>query len=209
MQCCVVPPVGQGRANTISTLTYLRIIGNRYFFILRVRSYYRPLLADSTLDHNDDSTDAETTTTNAANIRRHQQRVTALGRTILALNHLILFTFIAGLTVICLRAIVDGVWSGTLLVLYNVMTLVAFSANLFLMLVEVGKGGQWSWANYGFWWLSLAGESFIGWYHLESLPEGKKEKKDKEKKSSKNIPMILFLFFCFYVYTARLSENVD
>ncbi|KAG0250076.1 ATP-binding cassette sub- B member 6, mitochondrial [Mortierella polycephala] len=26
-------------------------------------------------------------------------------------------------------------------------------------------GGQWSWANYGFWWLAVAGESFIGWYH--------------------------------------------
>ncbi|KAF9099308.1 Homocysteine S-methyltransferase 1 [Mortierella sp. AD031] len=154
----------------LSLLSFTILAGvYRYFFVLRVRSYYRPLLSDSSLDHNDDSTETETTAATAT--RRNHQKVTTLGRTILGLNHLILLTFIAGLAVICLRAIVDEVWSGTLLVLYNVMSLIAFSANLLLMLVEVGKGGQWSWANYSFWWLALAGESFIGWYHLESFPE--------------------------------------
>lgn len=145
------------------TISWLKF---RYFFVLRVRAYYRPLLSDSNIE-TDDTTDAET-----INARRHHQRVTHLGRTIYILNHVVLLTYIAGLTVICLRSIIDGVWSGTLLVLYNVMSLVAFTANLILMLVEVGRGGQWSWANYGFWLLALAGESFIGWFHLESFPEG-------------------------------------
>ncbi|KAF9923352.1 Homocysteine S-methyltransferase 1 [Linnemannia zychae] len=150
----------------LGLLTFTIITGlYRYFFVLRVRSYYRPLLSDSNIE-SDDITDAEN-----AHSRRHNQKATALGQTIYLLNYVILLTYIAGLTVICLRSIIDGVWSGTLLVLYNVMSLIAFTANLFLMLVEVGKGGQWSWANYGFWLLALAGESFIGWYHLESFPE--------------------------------------
>ncbi|KAF9911903.1 Homocysteine S-methyltransferase 1 [Linnemannia zychae] len=138
----------------------------RYFFVLRVRSYYRPLLSDSNID---DATDDETSHNRRSH--HHNQRATTLGKTIMALNYVVLLTYLAALSVICLRSIIDGVWSGTLLVLYNVMSLIAFTANLFLMLVEVGKGGQWSWANYAFWLLALAGESFIGWYHLESFPE--------------------------------------
>ncbi|KAI8606075.1 hypothetical protein EDD21DRAFT_394120 [Dissophora ornata] len=89
------------------------------------------------------------------------------------------FSFLASLGVICIRAVVDHVWSGTLLVLYNVMSFVSVTANLLLMYVEVEKGGQWSWANYGFWWLALAGESFIGWNHLESIPDGTSPSSDK------------------------------
>lgn len=153
----------------LSLLSFTVITGlYRYFFVLRVRSYYRPLLSDSNVE-TDDTTEGETL--NGRRQHHHSQRVTTLGRTIYILNHVVLLTYIAGLTVICLRSIIDGVWSGTLLVLYNLMSLVAFTANLFLMLVEIGKGGQWSWANYGFWLLALAGESFIGWYHLESFPE--------------------------------------
>ena len=100
-----------------------------------------------------------------------RHKATTLGKTILACNYLVAFSFIASLAVICLRSILDHVWSGTLLVLYNVISFIAVSANLILMAVEIGKGGQWSWANYGFWWLALAGESFIGWYHLESIPD--------------------------------------
>ncbi|KAG0281424.1 Homocysteine S-methyltransferase 1 [Linnemannia exigua] len=157
----------------LSLLSFTIITGlYRYFFVLRVRSYYRPLLSDSNID---DATDDET----SLNRRNHHhsqnhnstQRTTTLGKTIMLLNYVVLLTFIAALSVVCLRSIIDGVWSGTLLVLYNVMSLIAFTANLFLMLVELGKGGQWSWANYAFWLLALAGESFIGWYHLESFPE--------------------------------------
>lgn len=86
----------------------------------------------------------------------------------MGINKLIALTFIADLVVIILRSMIDHIWSGTLVVVYNVASFVAFSANLGLMFIEVGKGGQWSWANYTFWWLALAGESFIGWYHLNN-----------------------------------------
>ncbi|KAG0323218.1 Homocysteine S-methyltransferase 1 [Dissophora globulifera] len=130
----------------------------RYFFVLRVRSYYRPLLSEIT--HEDGPEQSRAT------------RATKLGLAIVWLNHIVGFSFVASLGVICLRAIVDHVWSGTLLVLYNVMSFVSITANLVLMHIEIDKGGQWSWANYGFWWLALAGESFIGWNHLESIPDG-------------------------------------
>lgn len=160
--------------------------------MLRVRSYYRPLLSDSNVE-TDDTTEAETLS--GRRQHHHNQRVTTLGRAIYILNHVVLLTYIAGLTVICLRSIIDGVWSGTLLVLYNIMSLVAFTANLFLMLVEVGKGGQWSWANYGFWLLALAGESFIGWYHLESFPEGRKRCARTLSKRSPNYLAVQFFMF--------------
>ncbi|KAK3820929.1 MAG: hypothetical protein JOS17DRAFT_339585 [Linnemannia elongata] len=69
----------------------------RYFFVLRVRSYYRPLLSDSNVE-TDDTTEAETL--NGRRQQHHNQRVTTLGRTIYILNHVILLTYIAGLTVI-------------------------------------------------------------------------------------------------------------
>lgn len=128
-----------------------------YFFVLRVRSYYRPLLSEVTRED--------------ASERIRTPRTSKLGQAIVALNHIVIFSFIASLGVICLRALIDRVWSGTLLVLYNVMSFVAVTANMLLMHVEVHKGGgHWSWANYSFWWLILAGESFIGWFHLEGIP---------------------------------------
>lgn len=132
------------------TLTFLVI---RYFFVLRVRSYYAPLIANQEDGHEHSS---------------RRSKLSTLGKTIVGINKLIAFTFIADLVVIILRSMIDHVWSGTLVVVYNVTSFVAFSANLGLMFVEVDKGGQWSWANYSFWWLALAGESFIGWYHLNN-----------------------------------------
>jgi hypothetical protein len=97
------------------------------------------------------------------------------GQAIITLVYTIALSFIASLTVICLRALVDRIWSGTLLVMYNLLSFVAVAANTLLMHLEVRKGdGHWSWANYGFWWLLLAGDSFIGWFRLEGIrPEGK------------------------------------
>ncbi|KAF9178169.1 Homocysteine S-methyltransferase 1 [Haplosporangium sp. Z 11] len=69
------------------------------------------------------------------------------------------------MAVVCLRAIVDHVWSGTFMVLYDVFSFVAWTGNMVLMMLEIKMGGHWSWANYGFWWLAVAGESLIGWYH--------------------------------------------
>lgn len=125
----------------------------RYFFVLRVRSYYAPLIANQEdgLEHSS-----------------RRSKLSTLGKTIVGINKLVAFTFIADLVVIILRSMIDHVWSGTLVVVYNVTSFIAFSANLGLMFVEVDKGGQWSWANYAFWWLALAGESFIGWYHLNN-----------------------------------------
>jgi len=98
-----------------------------------------------------------------------------LGRAVVALIHIVALSFVASLAVICLRALIDRIWSGTLLVMYNLISFVAVAANMLVMHLEVHKGGgHWSWANYGFWWLLLAGETFIGWFHLEGIPtEGK------------------------------------
>ncbi|KAF9347377.1 Homocysteine S-methyltransferase 1 [Mortierella sp. NVP85] len=94
-----------------------------------------------------------------------------LGRAVVALIHIVALSFVASLAVICLRALIDRIWSGTLLVMYNLISFVAVAANMLLMHLEVHKGGgHWSWANYGFWWLLLAGETFIGWFHLEGIP---------------------------------------
>ncbi|KAG0357078.1 ATP-binding cassette sub- B member 6, mitochondrial [Gamsiella multidivaricata] len=136
-----------------------------YFFVLRVRSYYRPLLSE--VNQEDGSE------------RARGPKATKLSQAIVLLNYVVAFSFVASLAVICLRAIVDHVWSGLLLVLYNLMFFVAVVANLLLMYVEVAKGGQWSWANYGFWWLALAGDSFIGWFHLETLPNDTTSGSDK------------------------------
>ncbi|KAG0009219.1 Homocysteine S-methyltransferase 1, partial [Podila clonocystis] len=124
----------------------------RYFFVLRVRSYYAPLIAqEGSQEHSP-----------------RRSKLSTLGRAIVGINKLIALTFVADLGVIILRSMIDHVWSGTLVVIYNVTSFVAFSANLGFMFVEVDNGGQWSWANYTFWWLALAGESFIGWYHLNN-----------------------------------------
>ncbi|KAF9421223.1 Homocysteine S-methyltransferase 1, partial [Entomortierella beljakovae] len=128
----------------------------RYVFVLRVRSYYQPLLSEVPQEDG---------------MERNRARPTKLSQTIVGLNHVVGLTFLLSLGVIMLRSIVEHEWSGTLLVLYNVMSLVAVCANLLLMYIEVEKGGQWSWANYGFWWLALAGDSFIGFFHLESFPD--------------------------------------
>lgn len=123
--------------------------------MLRANAHYQPLLSS------DPEEDEHPTT--------RRPKSTRLGQTIFALNHLILLSFAATLAAVCLRAIIDKVWSGTFMVLYNVISIVAFSSNLALMLMEVHKGGQWSWVNYSFWWLALAGESFLAWYHLERV----------------------------------------
>ncbi|KAF9114100.1 ATP-binding cassette sub- B member 6, mitochondrial [Mortierella sp. AM989] len=143
-------------AKVKSNERYPDIFAWHYFFILRVRAYWQPLLSEVTQEDGPESTRA---------------KPTRLSQAIVGLNHIVGLSFVASLGVICLRAIVEQVWSGTLLVLYNVISFVAVTANLALMHVEVDKGGQWSWANYGFWWLALAGESFIGFFHLESFPE--------------------------------------
>ncbi|KAF9985664.1 Homocysteine S-methyltransferase 1 [Modicella reniformis] len=128
----------------------------RYFFVLRVRSYYSPLPSQVTGEDGSEHT--------------RVIKTSRLGMTIAALNHIVVFSFVASLAVICLRVMIDRIWSGTLLVMYNLISFVAVSANMLLMHVEVHNGGQWSWANYGFWWLVLAGESYIGWFHLEGIP---------------------------------------
>ncbi|KAG0381196.1 Homocysteine S-methyltransferase 1 [Mortierella sp. AD032] len=125
----------------------------------------------------------------------------------MALNYVVLLTFIAALSVVCLRSIIDGVWSGTLLVLYNFMSLIAFTANLFLMLIEVGKGGQWSWANYAFWLLALAGESFIGWYHLESFPEVITPEANKYHIALVSIFSIRYGFVVFLVLLSQIHRK--
>ena len=89
--------------------------------------------------------------------------------TLMALNYLVIFTFVATLIVVCLRSVIDKVWSGTFMVFYNLISFVAFSANLALMLIEVKETGYWSWANYSFWWLALAAETFLAWYHFDRL----------------------------------------
>ncbi|KAG0215437.1 ATP-binding cassette sub- B member 6, mitochondrial [Mortierella sp. GBA30] len=152
--------------------------------IYRVRSYYSPLFSET--QQEDDSEGA-----------RH--RATRLGRTILALNYLVVFSFVASLGVVCVRAIVDHVWSGTLLVLYNIMSFVAVSANMVLMALEIQKGGHWTWANYAFWWLALAGESFIGWYHLERIPESPDSGSKKYDLALVGIFGIRYAFLCILV----------
>ncbi|GJJ70283.1 ATP-binding cassette, subfamily B (MDR/TAP), member 6 [Entomortierella parvispora] len=127
----------------------------RYFFVLRANSQYQPLLSSGTQEDEDQTA--------------RRPRATWLGKALWGLNHVIVLSFVGTLTVVCLRAIIDKVWSGTFMVLYNVISIVAFTSNLVLMLIEVRKGGQWSWANYSFWWLALAGESFIAWYHLDGV----------------------------------------
>jgi hypothetical protein len=97
-----------------------------------------------------------------------------LGRSTTVLVYIVAFTYVASLAVICLRVLIERIWSGTLLVMYNVTSLIAVAASLLMMHVEAYKDGHWSWANYGFWWLLLAGDSFIGWFRLEGIPtEGK------------------------------------
>ncbi|KAK3806264.1 MAG: P-loop containing nucleoside triphosphate hydrolase protein [Benniella sp.] len=96
-----------------------------------------------------------------------------LDQAIITLIYMVALSFIASLTVICLRALVDRIWSGTLLVMYNLLSFVAVAANTLLMHIEVHKGdGHWSWDNYGFWWLLLVGDSFIGWFRLEGIRPG-------------------------------------
>ncbi|KAF9175111.1 Homocysteine S-methyltransferase 1 [Mortierella sp. AD011] len=130
----------------------------RYFFILRPRSHYHPLSTEHGQGDDSEST---------------RIKISGLGLVIVILNYIIGFTFVASLALICLRAIIDHIWTGTLLALYNAMSFAAIVANLALMHIELQNGGQWSWANYGFWWLVLAGESLIRYFHFESeTPDG-------------------------------------
>ncbi|KAG0004281.1 ATP-binding cassette sub- B member 6, mitochondrial [Entomortierella chlamydospora] len=130
----------------------------RYFFILRPRSHYHPLSTEHGKGGDSEST---------------RIKISGLGLVIVILNYIIGFMFVASLALICLRAIIDHIWTGTLLALYNAMSFAAIVANLALMHIELQNGGQWSWANYGFWWLVLAGESLIGYFHFESeTPDG-------------------------------------
>ncbi|KAF9359578.1 ATP-binding cassette sub- B member 6, mitochondrial [Mortierella sp. AD094] len=129
----------------------------RYFFILRPRSHYRPLSTEHGQGGDSEST---------------RIKISGLGLAIVILNYIIGFMFVASLALICLRAIIDHIWTGTLLALYNAMSFAAVVANLALMHIELQNGGQWSWANYSFWWLVLAGESLIGYFHFESKTNG-------------------------------------
>ncbi|KAF9326750.1 Homocysteine S-methyltransferase 1 [Podila minutissima] len=174
----------------------------RYFFVLRVRSYYAPLIAQ------EDSQEHSS----------RRSKLSTLGRTIVGINKLIALTFIADLVVIILRSMIDHVWSGTLIVVYNVASFVAFSANLGLMFIEVGKGGQWSWANYTFWWLALAGESFIGWYHLNNpvTPTSSPEEDNAEKYRlafmgvfAARYALLVLLTLLSFVYLNRESKDDD
>ncbi|KAI1300691.1 Homocysteine S-methyltransferase 1 [Mortierella claussenii] len=166
----------------------------RYFFVLRVRSYYRPLL--SQVNPEEDGPERAT---------RAHNKLTRLGQFIVGLNHAVGISFLVSLGLICLRAIVDHVWSGTLLVLYNVMSFVAVTANLVLMYIEVHKGGQWSWANYAFWWLALAGESFIGWFHLEGIPASGGSDKDTSSHADKFDLALVGIFAGRYALLCTLA----
>ncbi|KAG0334572.1 Homocysteine S-methyltransferase 1 [Podila horticola] len=172
----------------------------RYFFVLRVRSYYAPLIAQE---------DGQ---------EPRRSKLSTLGRIIVGINKLIALTFVVDLVVIILRSMIDHVWSGTLVVVYNVTSFVAFSANLGLMFVEVGKGGQWSWANYSFWWLALAGESFIGWYHLNNpvTPTSGPEEDNSEKYRlafmgvfATRYALLVLLTLLSVVYLKRESKEDD
>ncbi|KAF9114099.1 hypothetical protein BGX27_000152 [Mortierella sp. AM989] len=66
------------------------------------------------------------------------------------MNYALRLMSVASLVLICLRAMLDHIWTGTHLVLYYAMSFATVVANLGLMHVELGNGGRWSWANYGF-----------------------------------------------------------
>lgn len=101
-----------------------------------------------------------------------------LGRATVALVYIVAFTYVASLAVVCLRVLMERIWSGMSPVMYNLVSLVAVAASMMLTHVEVYKCGRWSWANHGFWWLLLTGDTFIGWFRLEGiLTEGKVPRK--------------------------------
>ncbi|KAF9425620.1 hypothetical protein BGZ76_003146, partial [Entomortierella beljakovae] len=98
--------------------------------------------------------------------------ISNLGLVIVILNYLVGFMFITSLALICIRAIIVNVWTGTLLVIYDLTSIVAIAANLTLMHVELTIAGRWGWANYWFWWLILGGETLITFIHLDNGIEG-------------------------------------
>ncbi|KAK9727686.1 ATP-binding cassette-type vacuolar membrane transporter Hmt1 [Basidiobolus ranarum] len=120
----------------------------RYFFVLRPRHSYRPLLSQET--------QGELVWT---------PKSTKLTTAIQVLNQAIQISFLVGLGIVCIRALADHVWTSSIIILYNISSWIAFMANLGMMIFETRQGGKWGWPNYAFWWLALLGESMIA-YHL-------------------------------------------
>ncbi|KAF9972286.1 ATP-binding cassette sub- B member 6, mitochondrial [Actinomortierella ambigua] len=172
----------------------------RYIFVLRIRSYYRPLLAQSV--------DSDIGSSGAA----HNEAIVALSRprwrgvvlAIMILNHITTLTYIADLVVVCLEAIADGVWTSSFVLVYNSTMWLAFMVNLALMYLEVTKGGRWSWANYLFWYFALAAETVVGYYHLDLVMGGDGSGDDSSKHRQYDIALIA-LFIVRYVLLVALT----
>ncbi|KAF9406416.1 Homocysteine S-methyltransferase 1, partial [Podila epigama] len=168
------------------------------FLVWGVRSYYAPLIANQDEQQENGP----------------RRKLSPLGKTILGINRLIAVTFVAALVTVIVRSVIDHVWSGTLLVVNNVAWFIAICANLGLMYLELEKGGQWSWPNYTFWWLALAGESFVGWYHFEIPSHTVTDEQDPYELALNIVfvvryALLVLLTLLSFVYMTRESREDD
>ncbi|KAG0257169.1 ATP-binding cassette sub- B member 6, mitochondrial [Actinomortierella ambigua] len=173
----------------------------RYIFVLRIRSYYRPLLAQSV----DDDIGSPGSAQNEAIMALSRPRWRGVVLAIMILNHIATLTYVFDLVVVCLEAIADGVWASSFMLIYNITMWLAFMTNLALMYLETTKGGRWSWANYAFWYFALATETAVGYYHLDMVKGGNGSAGGDGSKHHQYDIALVALFLVRYVLLVALA----
>ncbi|CAG8655381.1 14237_t:CDS:10 [Dentiscutata erythropus] len=93
--------------------------------------------------------------------RQLRRRLTPLIRAIYGFSNIILLSYFADCIVVMIRALESKTWTSTVIVFYDVVCLIAWFLNMCLMALERQNVGKWSWVNYLFYWVSLAGEASI------------------------------------------------
>ncbi|KAG0236689.1 ATP-binding cassette sub- B member 6, mitochondrial [Actinomortierella wolfii] len=172
----------------------------RYLFVLRIRSYYRPLIASRSIE--DDIGSSSALQSDAAYaLSRPRWRGMVLA--IMMLNHIVTLTYVFDLIVVCLEALADGVWTSNFVLAYNFTMWLAFMSNLALIYLETSKGGRWSWANNFFWYFALAAETAVGYHHLDMVKGGDGNGGDSSKHRQYDVALIA-LFIARYVLLLAL-----
>ncbi|KAI8337672.1 hypothetical protein BC941DRAFT_375486 [Chlamydoabsidia padenii] len=88
---------------------------------------------------------------------------TALTKLLVTLCIVVLLTLFVDCGVITARALVDSVWTSTLLTFYESLSFLAWLICLWTLMDELHKFGHVYWIQYCFWIISVLAETCVGW----------------------------------------------
>ncbi|CAG8495308.1 1956_t:CDS:2 [Paraglomus brasilianum] len=154
----------------IATFLLVFVLGAyRYGTVLRQRAVYQPLFESTNVT-----------------------RLSTLSKAIYVLSALIVATYLIDSIILTCRALIEKYWTSTNYALYDVFFTVAWVINLSLMSFESKVNRTWSWIQYAFYWVVLAGNSVLLYSWLLNVTH---DKTDQD--------MTIYDLLLFFTFIAR------